>query len=324
MLASAAAAAEKAVIEQKSGPALLRFEAPKNEAGQVEIRLSDELILTLSVGGPASLEVAPVQELTPSKDWQVRNKSDPHTTAVDGEQMRWEQSFTLVPIKPGDLPLPLANLRYRLTPSADAWQEASWRPISVRVVTEIEHADLSELRDVTPPEEVPTEPASRWPYVLLGIGGTSLLLVAAWYWSRRHWRGGQKMISPDQWALREIQRLTISELATSEEIERFHLQLSDVMRRYMELRFQVPALEQTTTEFFATLSRSPLLNADGQALFRDFMERCDLVKFALVRPGPEECGKLSEMACRFVTQTASGDPQEQTEGAEAPRKSNAS
>jgi len=320
MHAPAAPAAEKGVIEQKSGPALLRIEAPKTEAGQVEIRLSDELSLTLSVVGPASLEVAQVQELTPSKDWQLRNKSEPQNTPVDGNQVRWEQSFTLVPLKPGDLPLQLANLRYRFAPSTDAWQEASWRPIPVRIVTEIEHADLSELRDVTPPEEVPPEPASRWPYVLLGIVGAGLLLLSAWYWSRRHWRGGRQTISPDQWALRELQLLTVSPSATNEEIERFHLQLSDVMRRYIELRFQVPALEQTTTEFFATLSPSPLLNADGQALLRDFMERCDLVKFALVRPGPEECRKLSEMACRFVTQTASGNRQEQVELAEALRK----
>jgi hypothetical protein len=92
------------------------------------------------------------------------------------------------------------------------------------------------------------------------------------------------------------------------EVEQFHRRLSDVLRRYLELRLQLPALEQTTAEFLEHMHRAPQLTTAHQELLRSFLARCDLVKFAREIPSPDECRETAAMARRFIEETASATP----------------
>jgi hypothetical protein len=98
-------------------------------------------------------------------------------------------------------------------------------------------------------------------------------------------------------------------------VERYHTLLSGVVRRYLEARFRLPARRQTTAEFLEAMRRAPQLNAGQQELLRDFLERCDLGKFAPVTPSAEECRATAGMARRLIEQcTATNSaPQESAE-----------
>jgi hypothetical protein len=296
---------QAAEYEQRQGHALLRLQAEKVESGQVEIRLSDVLTLTLIVEGRPALQVEPIQTLTPSKDWQLRQRMEPRQIPLADSRVRWQQQFQLVPLKPGEIPLPLAPLRFREDLDQERWEEAVWQPIPVRVVTEILTPDLSEIRDITPPEEIPAAPSRLvlWCGVALAFGALGLLLVLWRLWRRR---GRQALaLPPQQWALRELERIQARSCNTESEVEQFHTLLSDVIRQYLELRFHLPAPEQTTTEFLEEMRRSPELTPEQQRMLRDFLERCDLVKFARAVPSPEECQATAAMARGFVEQTTS-------------------
>ena len=113
--------------------------------------------------------------------------------------------------------------------------------------------------------------------------------------ARRVPAAAQSRRPPEQWALQELGRL--DESATADAAA-YHTALSDVVRRYLADRFGLPATRQTTAEFLETVRRSGRLSAEQQALLRDFLERCDLAKFAPVgasaggapggrRPGPK-------------------------------------
>ena len=55
--------------------------------------------------------------------------------------------------------------------------------------------------------------------------------------------------------------------------------------------------------------RSEGLAQEAVRIFAGFADRCDLVKFAKLRPGSEACGDLLEAARAFVDQTQSrSDP----------------
>src|SRR5262249_20238867 len=86
--------------------------------------------------------------------------------------------------------------------------------------------------------------------------------------------------------------------------ERYHTLLSDVVRGYLEKRFEVLASRQTTPEFLEAMRGSPQLTAPQQDLLREFLRRCDLAKFARANPSPEECRAAAAMARDFVEQTA--------------------
>lgn len=170
-------------------------------------------------------------------------------------------------------------------------------------------ADLGKLRDITGVERVPEPPPEApwpiWPWLVPAALGVSALL--AWLWQRRR-RRATPPPPADQWALAEIQRIAGLGLAGNGEVERYHTLLSDVVRRYLELRFQLPASRQTTPEFLQTMAASGLLAPAQQALLSGFLERCDLAKFARAGFSVDECRQAAAMACAFVEQTAPGRP----------------
>ena len=86
-------------------------------------------------------------------------------------------------------------------------------------------------------------------------------------------------------------------------MDRFYTELSGVVRHYIEDRFGLRAPEQTTEEFLQELTRRLML-VDAQRLaLSHFLEQCDLVKFAKVRPTTHEGGTALRAARTFVEAT---------------------
>lgn len=80
--------------------------------------------------------------------------------------------------------------------------------------------------------------------------------------------------------------------------------VSDVIRSYLEERFDLHAPERTTEEFLDEMRSSTALHPDHKALLEDFLSRCDLVKFARFEPTQEELKSLLDSALRFIDETA--------------------
>jgi hypothetical protein len=292
-----------AEYEQKNGPATLHIQATEIETGQAEIRLSDAVVVTLSVDGGTTWEVELPQSFTTSNDWRVARRSSPERVLLANSRARWQQTFALEPTKPGELILTPALLRYRENREDDRWYDVKWQPIPVRVTTDIASADLSELRDVSPPEQVARPPKWWLPYAWVGLALLFLSLVGTgWKFLRRRTAHAQTL-APDQWALEELQRIKVPSSWTEREAERFHTQLAQVIRKYLELRFDLPALKRTTEEFFQDMGRSSHLTEAQQSVLREFLGHCDLAKFARAVPGPDECQAVVRMGRRFVEET---------------------
>jgi hypothetical protein len=293
-------------LVQQQGNASAAVFAAKGANGAPEVRLSGVMHVTLSVEGTPPLEVEPAQPVTDSPTWNVREASAAVTVPLPDGRVRWRQRFALIPLDKGEQPLPLAPLRYR--EQTGDWHTANWKPIPVTVTTAVRRADLGEARDITDIEHLPPV-RSWWDWALgaLAVLIVAALAVGAWRLLRR-WRRGGAPLTAAQLALRELDRLTALKLPEAGKVERFHTLLSNILRHYFEKRFQIPARRQTTTEFLEALRQAPELSAAQQALLRDFLERCDLAKFAGVTPAPAACHAAADMARTLVEQTAAPVP----------------
>lgn len=162
--------------------------------------------------------------------------------------------------------------------------------------------DLSALRGQPTPEELPPLPSwwgpLLWPVVTLLVVA---VLVVAWKLARRTRRSSP--VDPRTWALAELCRIDALRFPATEEAERKHTLLSDVVRRYLEMQYDLPASRQTTVEFWQTLQQSPVLDAALQPQLREFLERCDLAKFAPVELAAKDSLTLAR---RLVEVTAQG------------------
>lgn len=80
--------------------------------------------------------------------------------------------------------------------------------------------------------------------------------------------------------------------------------VSDVVREYIEERFELHAPERTTEEFLEELRRTTALHVEHKRLLEEFLTHCDLVKFARHEPSHPELQGLLDAALRFIDETA--------------------
>jgi hypothetical protein len=182
--------------------------------------------------------------------------------------------------------------------------EASAIPIYVKsVITDEE----KELRDIKKPLEIPFNYLFVGSLVAVGI----LLLVIAYlaykFYKKRKEKG-HLLKSPEplkpahEVALAGIEALLAEHLLEKGEIKVFYSRLSEIIRRYIENRFYVLALEETSTEILTELE-TQALDKETYTLLRDFLELSDLVKFAKYVPAESENVRCIEMAKQFISDT---------------------
>ncbi|MGV8880151.1 MAG: hypothetical protein ACOH2A_14110 [Sphingobacteriaceae bacterium] len=113
----------------------------------------------------------------------------------------------------------------------------------------------------------------------------------------------QKPVIPaHQIALDKLNGLRNKQLWQQDEVKQYHSELSDIIREYLENRYQINALEQTTEEIFAALKHKKITN-ENRNLLRRMLTLADLVKFAKEKPDGAVNEQSMEKAVNFVTDT---------------------
>ena len=82
-----------------------------------------------------------------------------------------------------------------------------------------------------------------------------------------------------------------------------------IVRRYIEARYGLQAPELTTEEFFSRIKERSIFSAEQQQFLREFLNQCDMVKFAQVKPPAEEGDRVVRKVRTFLEETR---PQEET------------
>jgi uncharacterized protein YggL (DUF469 family) len=158
-----------------------------------------------------------------------------------------------------------------------------------------------DLRDVKPPVNVP------WPLWIksLVIVVSLAVLMAAVYTFKKLRKKAKKdtVLSPWDMALREFNELMNKQLVASGHVKEHYAQLSQIVRTYIENRFELKAPEMTTEEFLISLNNTSRLTSDQKRLLREFLTQCDLVKFARYTPEVDEIQKSLDLAIKFVQET---------------------
>ncbi|HOX57166.1 MAG TPA: hypothetical protein P5205_08475 [Candidatus Paceibacterota bacterium] len=162
-----------------------------------------------------------------------------------------------------------------------------------------ESAGTNALRDIKPPVEIPSGWAWLW-WTLLILAAAAVGFWAWRYWQRRRARAKVVPVVPPH--IRAKQELREA-LALINQPREFCIFVSDTIRWYLEERFDFHAPERTTEEFLYELQGTNLLTPDQKTSLGDFLQRCDLVKFAKYEPGRPELDDLHASAVRLVEET---------------------
>jgi hypothetical protein len=157
----------------------------------------------------------------------------------------------------------------------------------------------SDIRDIKPPVAIST----GWEWIgwtLIALAVLAALFFAWNWWQKR--RSQVPVVPPVPAHVRARQKLTEA-LAFIAQPKSFCILVSDTIRIYLEERFNFHAPERTTEEFLHELQATDLLAAEQKEKLGEFLERCDLVKFARYEPGEKELRGLHSSALRLVEET---------------------
>ena len=80
----------------------------------------------------------------------------------------------------------------------------------------------------------------------------------------------------------------------------FSIRVSDILRRYVMEQFDLPMTRQTSVEFLNAIASAANFSDDEKTLLADFLNRCDLIKFARYEATTADSRLLLDEARQFV------------------------
>lgn len=118
-------------------------------------------------------------------------------------------------------------------------------------------------------------------------------------------------------AIGSLENLKAKKLWQQGKVKEYHIELTDILRHYVEKRFNVGAMEMTTSEIMTALQSKKDLGENREDL-QMMLQLADLVKFAKYSPSPIENENSMDKAFEFVrkTKTEVQEPQKPEPGKE--------
>jgi hypothetical protein len=121
-------------------------------------------------------------------------------------------------------------------------------------------------------------------------------------WRKKALEGTQeRLLTPHEEAYQALNRLQYSDLIRKGQVKLYFFQMSEILRRYFERRYQMKALESTTYEVLLEL-KEKVTNKHLQ-LIEEVLSFCDLVKFAKYNPAPVEILRMNNQAKTIIDRT---------------------
>jgi low affinity Fe/Cu permease len=163
----------------------------------------------------------------------------------------------------------------------------------------------AELKDIKQPMEAPIGWSDIWPW-LLGIILFSLIvfLLKKYVFNKKEVIKIKKpkvIIPPDITALQQLTKLDEAQVWQAGNVKEYHSEISEIIRRYTENRFNFIALELATEEIISELKSK--VNNEQLASITILLKRADLAKFAKSKPEETENKESMQLAKHFVAQT---------------------
>jgi hypothetical protein len=166
----------------------------------------------------------------------------------------------------------------------------------------------SKIFDIVAPYRAPVTVGEILPWLLIAL----IVSAAVWLlirFIRKFRRKDKEVIIPVKKelahviAFRELERLRNEKLWQSGETKKYYSRLTEIVRQYLENRFQIFSLEMTTSETLEALLRGGFSKDESYYKLRSVLTGADLVKFAKYKPEPDENEIAYTNSWDFVTST---------------------
>lgn len=178
-------------------------------------------------------------------------------------------------------------------------------PVDVTALTDIHPiADVAEF-DSKWYDWLPDWITDYWVYILLGLlivaGGVCAYLIMSKKVNVTI-LPQKKRLPPDQIAFNRLNALKEAQLWEKGQEKEYYTRLIDILRDYLQERFGINAMEMTSSQILKALRANEETRLSHSRMER-VVEIADFVKFAKVRPLPDDNVRAFSDAMQFVEET---------------------
>ena len=275
---------------------------------KAKINIAQTLTLQLeaAIGPGYELKMPTVEKVLENfgiVDWDnLGDKLDENNNVVKRYRYRLE------PFVSGTYPIPAFTFEfYDVNSPEEKKYELTTEPIDIEVASLLgeQKADLK-IADIEGVVEMPAKASYWWIWMLCAVVIISAGVVTWIILRRKKAREIIRIFKPaHEIAYNRLRALVEQKLVEAGKIKEFYEQISDILRHYIEHRFNLHAPERTTEEFLAELPATNVLSEADQERLAEFLTHCDLVKFAKYSPSAEQIQKTFDLVKNFIETTKS-------------------
>jgi hypothetical protein len=288
----------------------LGFSQASISVNKTEALIGDQLKLTLQIYTPSTHQWTN-QDIVPGDTAGVVEviTTDSLQQTQDGDYTQYLKTWTIAVFDTGLIRVQAMPVVLKSSVGEDT-QYTNDIPLMISGVV-----DSLGLAPIKPIVREPAKLSDYLPYIIIAVI-LIILIIAGIIYSRRKPKT-QKVVEvrdlkpPHVIALEALDALEREKLWQQGLIKEYHSRMNHIMRTYLEQRYQIPALESTSTEIIYHLRKINLSDNLLQQI-REVMMVEDLIKFAKAEPAIDIHAQYLEFARALILQTKA-EPQTTTE-----------
>jgi hypothetical protein len=271
------------------------------------IWLGDQIKLMLLAEQPVGAKIGfPRNQDSIAGKIEVLKRSIIDTTKLDANKLQLKQTLLITCFDSGPHIVPPFYFRIQNNGLND-----SVKTNDLILFVKVPNVDLKKgIADIKKPYEAPVTFKEIAPWILGIILIGAVVFLVIYMISRRRknlplfQRPEKPKLPAHVVALQELDKLKSDQLWQLDKVKEYYTRLTDILRIYIEERFNVPAMEQTTFEILSDFQRNKsLIDSDSNKGLKDILELADLVKFAKLTPLPDDNHLSLNKAYQFVQRT---------------------
>jgi hypothetical protein len=272
------------------------------------ILIGDQIHYSVVVEQPADIELSlPLFRDTINKHIEILSGPLTDTSSISAERIRITEKYLITSFDSGF---------YKVSP---VYAEINSPNGLKRFYSDYSVLEVSRVRltppdtsagifDIAAPYKAPLTLGEVLPWIII------LLIISAAVWMairfiNKYKRRTSETVEPilaepaHVIAFRELETLREEKLWQNGETKKFYTRLTDILRQYLENRFQIYSLELTTSETLEELVKTGFKKNETYNKLRNILNSADLVKFARYKPDPVENDTGFSNAWDFVDAT---------------------
>jgi len=291
------------------------------EAQQVKVKASidsthiligDQIKLNLEIEKPSDMDIKfPVVPDTLNKHIEVIKRMAIDTLKLtDKDRERLTQSILISSFDSGTHIIPAFTFTTKHNNMNDS---IATKELSLNVMTMKLDTTKGPV-DIKLPYGAPVTLTEVTPYILGTMLIAAILFFLFYYirWKKKKVPMFTKPEKPKEpahvIALRELDRIKTQKLWQQDKIKQYYSEVADTVRYYIQNRFGIPAMEQTSAETISVFKlNKELIDSNSLNEIQHILSLADLVKFAKYTPLPDDNNLTLMNAYFFVNQTKKED-----------------